>query len=317
MIGELRAPEERLADRLVETLRISPPVDVRALLADHADIVQTADLTECDAVVSGLTDVGRPTVIINSAKPTTRQSFTMAHELGHILIPWHIHTLVCQPDESSATGNEEDTPPSRERFETEADRFAAALLLPAKFIDNLPVDPTSAIERLETARLSRQATLRSYAARQAPGLVLVVADENRQVRETYRSPGTPDPPIYRGQTLGPFLRERADRRGSALFINSRIFWYAFDPCKEVVPERPWADLLTGMLERADAHDKWGSIAGIAGSANGSGKYTTASQIASFLRQRFRLDPDLTAFTDDVDFDEFAMARAWSLIGLAD
>lgn len=48
-----------------------------------------------------------PTVIVNADSARTRQKFTLAHELGHIIIPWHLGTFIDKVDESNGTSNTE------------------------------------------------------------------------------------------------------------------------------------------------------------------------------------------------------------------
>jgi Zn-dependent peptidase ImmA (M78 family) len=90
---------------------------------------------------------GVPIIGINSLHHPNRQRFSIAHEIGHLqLHPEYITSAVhvdkqfaeavLRRDKSSATGIE--------RLEVEANRFAAALLMPREMLDKLlissPID---------------------------------------------------------------------------------------------------------------------------------------------------------------------------------
>jgi hypothetical protein len=70
--------------------------------------------------------------LVERSDHPTRQRFTLAHELGHLLLPWHLggafacDTATDRPDLSPAAN-----------FEPEANRFAAELLLPSAWLDAL------------------------------------------------------------------------------------------------------------------------------------------------------------------------------------
>lgn len=126
-IVELAHPEERMAARLVERLRVSPPVDVEALCRAFAELSFKRFPVSIDGVCLDLKIPGkRPKVWVSTGIPPVRQRFTIAHEIGHIIIPWHTGTIV----------DEIDAPRSSERgryreMEAEANRFAAELLMPS------------------------------------------------------------------------------------------------------------------------------------------------------------------------------------------
>jgi Zn-dependent peptidase ImmA (M78 family) len=115
--SELPIPVDRLAMRL--------GLDVeRAVLGDD---------------ISGLLVIqeGRGIIGINASQASTRQRFTIAHELGHFvlhrdIVPVFIDKQFLKPyvaafrDGASATGEEE--------IEREANAFAAGLLMPANLV---------------------------------------------------------------------------------------------------------------------------------------------------------------------------------------
>jgi len=65
-------------------------------------------------------------------KISPRVRFSMAHELGHFYIPEHRELLLAGKSHNSQSGFISD-----KKLETEADEFAAILLIPQKYLDKL------------------------------------------------------------------------------------------------------------------------------------------------------------------------------------
>lgn len=71
---------------------------------------------------------GAPLITYNPADAAVRQRFTLAHEIGH-----HIHGDIDAPRDTSEQFNSK----SRDPREVAANRFAAALLMPAALVKYL------------------------------------------------------------------------------------------------------------------------------------------------------------------------------------
>lgn len=118
------------------------PVPVQAIADDHAGLLvrDVADLSQApgapelgpDQSLSGLLLASRGEIWINASEGRQwpqRRRFTICHELGH----WRLHrepgqqTLFCR---KSAVDEEESNPKGFPPMEDEANRFAAALLMP-------------------------------------------------------------------------------------------------------------------------------------------------------------------------------------------
>jgi Zn-dependent peptidase ImmA (M78 family)/DNA-binding XRE family transcriptional regulator len=112
----VESPEllEAFADRLREVwaLGLNPIPDLIDLLESHGILVITTDVEE-GARFDGLQASvgGQPVIVVSSRWPGDRQRFTLAHELGHLLL-----------DGRLAKGLDE---------ERACNRFAGAFLLPA------------------------------------------------------------------------------------------------------------------------------------------------------------------------------------------
>jgi hypothetical protein len=87
---ELRR-EQRIAAHVVKRFGLTPPVDVQRVVRTFADIERDWIPGACDGLVLGLhAPRRRPLVLLKRGRPLVRERFTLAHELGHILLPWHI-----------------------------------------------------------------------------------------------------------------------------------------------------------------------------------------------------------------------------------
>ena len=107
-------------DRVLETLNISePPVDVFAIAQRLGVMLAEASSEEWDGVVESDTD-GRAVIYVRSDQALTRQRFTVAHELGHLLLHEPGRRF---RDSWSSTGVD--------LAEVQANNFAAALLMPS------------------------------------------------------------------------------------------------------------------------------------------------------------------------------------------
>lgn len=119
--------ETNLAQRVVGQFSLSPPVDVATVAERYADVEYCNIPFRVDGICLDLKRSGkRPSIIINVDQPRRRRRFTLAHELGHVLIPWHRGSLY---DDFSML--DADTQFDRWEMEGEANRFASELLIPS------------------------------------------------------------------------------------------------------------------------------------------------------------------------------------------
>lgn len=127
------------AKALLDELQVSGPPDVRQI-AVHLNLkVKEVDADGFDGALIRSKGVPYGAIAVRrSIREYGRRNFTVAHEIGHFVLPGHESGgAVCVP---SDIGNWSDTAHERER---EADEFAAELLLPSsyaqpKFANELP-----------------------------------------------------------------------------------------------------------------------------------------------------------------------------------
>jgi hypothetical protein len=236
----------RLAARFVERKDLVPPVDVRSLLESYAEVTDIEwPFPKVDALVVGL-GRQRPKVFLRSGAPVRRLRFTMAHELAHVLIPWHAGSAGCHPQyntyELPTYGREE-----------QADIFASCLMAPDRWIGRMIAihgqDMNSLLDEAQDADLSALATILALRRNLFAGWVFVVNGVEKRVVGTI---GTVIP--YR-QDLGTCDRaalEAEARAKGVVHLNGRtVSWYRLydvaDMPKADVDERTNTELLRGAL----------------------------------------------------------------------
>lgn len=147
---------------LTEIIRANegPPVNVEAIIRSLG--IELDKRAELDPEVSGLIEQlpsGKYRIAVNKADHYYRQRFTMAHELAHYL--FHMHLLGDGVDDNRAyrsTGsgghyNRNIT----QREESEANRFAASILMPSDLVARLRSEGLSHDELAKRFQVSSQA----------------------------------------------------------------------------------------------------------------------------------------------------------------
>lgn len=126
--ADLVRPEQLVAEILRQNpdLPIPVPLEELARVAGIAKIeALTSDGFE-GALISNATK-SEGAIFYSRNRPRTRQRFTIGHELGHFLLPWHRQsTFQCTADEISSKTNKD--------WELQASQFSAELLMPAPLV---------------------------------------------------------------------------------------------------------------------------------------------------------------------------------------
>lgn len=129
----------RIAGALLRDLGIeSPPVEVEAVAESLGAVIRRESTdTEISGALYRL-DTG-PVIGVNEAHPAVRQRFTIAHELGHLMLheqPVFVDRHYIAPPVRSRPSYLRDTKSSQavDSLEIEANKFAAALLMPPQMI---------------------------------------------------------------------------------------------------------------------------------------------------------------------------------------
>ena len=140
-------PDYRRVQRAVDALLVehaitSPPVDPVAIARDRGISVVFVGFSESGTAISGFYDCEENAIFVNRDEYPLRQTFTVAHELGHKIL----HEDWAKSSEYKVLLR--DTSQQYQDFrEKEANSFAASLLMPRKMVDlywrNLSVEQLS------------------------------------------------------------------------------------------------------------------------------------------------------------------------------
>ena len=136
METEVAPNYERVRTTVRKVLRdnhvLRPPISPRDIALNNGLRVQPVSFDEKDNDVAGLIDFDKKIIYVNAQDAFNRQTFTVAHELGHYFLhrdlfkqdPERYNVLLRRP-----IGQDDDP------LEKEANAFAADLLVPRKYLN--------------------------------------------------------------------------------------------------------------------------------------------------------------------------------------
>lgn len=128
-----------LAKAVIEQLpdNLELPIPVRDI-ATALDIINIQAMTTSGFEGGLITDSDKSSgyILINENNAPRRQRFTIGHELGHYLNPWHKPStegkFLCKAQDMVVSGASSNT---QQKMEIEANQFSSALLMPDKFMN--------------------------------------------------------------------------------------------------------------------------------------------------------------------------------------
>ena len=149
------ADAESSADALTG-IYSSPPIPPLDIAKENGVNVLFVDFGKHAETVSGLVDFPNARLYVNGRDEFERQSFTIAHELGH----WLLHRDHYEADPKRYKFLPRFSIPERDDpLEQEANRFAASLLIPRQLLVpvlHAPVSKLARIFRVKRAMMERR-----------------------------------------------------------------------------------------------------------------------------------------------------------------
>ena len=308
-------PEQRIALRLLGGA--APPVDVDAIARQVADVEYDSIPTRADAVLLHASrQRTRPLIILDAGRPEVRVRFTLAHELGHIAIPWHIGEIAYHQDWSGRFGNYE-----HREMEAEANRFASEILMPGPWVDRIverSSTPSEMFAEVRSARVSGQAAAIALLRHLPTGYVLAQADrETAAVTMSGKSAGTLAVPPSEGRLVDKSFYKASQAQHEAVTDRTSIYhWWRFpsegaviEPSHQIssreLLERIYGDLGIAGEDKKKLDYR---ISGIVGSANSRLGKIPWRQRYAVLNQAFAGRSGLPPL-EHPDFDTFLALRA--------
>ena len=163
-------PKELARAVLKQIPDLKPGIPVREIAAAlDIDEIREEPLDKLEGCLITPDDKSTGSILIHKNRPETRKRYTIAHELGHYLSPWHKPAtgagFQCSARDMAADMTFKVD--SAMRMEIEANQFAAELLMPTKlFQDSLKrrkgADLEHILELADAFEVSREAAARRY-----------------------------------------------------------------------------------------------------------------------------------------------------------
>lgn len=141
----LAKPRWDLAKRKADELSApfsAPPIPALEIAERQGVDVVFADFGESSDRVAGFCDFSAAKLYVNADDITQRQTFTIAHELGHWLLHRHIFEQDADKYQIFPRYQEVDR---HNPFEKEANHFAANLLVPMRLLKSVKDAPVSSL----------------------------------------------------------------------------------------------------------------------------------------------------------------------------
>lgn len=193
--------------QLEPALAIPVPIEQ---LCRQFDITSIGELETAGFEAALITDECKSAgaILVASERTRQRRRFSIAHELGHFLIPSHLprpgERSLCSSEHLSIHDLKEQD--RRRRMEAEANRFAALLLIPppvlrAELKAIRHPDVSDIVRLAKLFDVSKDAMARAYAdyTRQAIAIAVI---RNGRVLRTYRNVANfPALAVWRGQPV--------------------------------------------------------------------------------------------------------------------
>jgi Zn-dependent peptidase ImmA (M78 family) len=313
-------PEIKLARRLFNKHSLSVPIDIAMLVKEYATLIyKDIPFEGVDGVSVNIKVPGKtPKIIINSNLPPKRQTFTLAHELGHIIIPWHLGTIVDDIYSQSFKDYHYS------EIEHEANRFAAELLMPRDWI-------LSTISRIgnDFSLLHRTIANEAKVSDQSAAIrlidflcpnVIYTAQENGIVLFSGKSPQTD---AFLQENGSAFSDSFYHSDSYSIYNAGRIsyHWWLLSAEIDIKTDdnRTWRvilDKITDDIKPKEGSEKFKkSINGIIANANGKlirqGNHSVKTLISSAINRLKR--PELNDFTSHPDFEKFVKIKVEDLL----
>jgi hypothetical protein len=222
---------EFYARALLDRLAIAGVPDVRHIASTLGIAVRERPLERCEGMLVRIKGTAKGVIAVKaSIREESRKRFTVAHELGHLLLPGHDDYGVCTSRVIETWAGEARDP------EREANVFAAELLMPTTILQRQVGSDAPSLRLLDgiAATFGTSLTASGYRfASLTPYAVALVWSEGGRIRWAKRS-----------DEFGGWIRLR-EKLDSRTFAADLLGGVDVPPGAHRVPADAW-------LERADA-----------------------------------------------------------------
>jgi hypothetical protein len=212
------------------------------------------------------------------------------------------------------------------KIEEEANRFAAALLMPPRWVEaailaerNLAKVHRSISDECETSALAAAMRLSQI----LPLNIVYASEKDGTVEFSGRTQGTLASSLTWGSEFPSTAYDYCAKHFRVRYGDRQLHWWKL-PAKvqlSINDERNWRDILDKILRNigissAQLAKKKSSINGVVAYANGATKRSThygVDAIVSACIQRFKDRPEYADFVEHPDFETFIVKKAEDLV----
>ncbi len=306
---------------------ISFPIDIDAIARKYANIKYIDIPFDFDGVTLKERKK-QPQIIINKSRNIERQRFTLAHELGHIIIPWHVGIIL----DKNIFNEDHYEDHEYKDMEAEANHFAAEILLPTEFIiDCITKDFNTNtteighfIENLaKKAQTSLIATTLKVFNNLPPNYMYVIIDNNNTVVYSGKSIGTIPKKPDQGHTIDINSLFIHDLTKNVINTSSYQFIYIYFPRSidvKISDNTDWRSILFSIINDkfTDENDKkhiYKSVNSRIGALYGSDlsrKKINFNDFYHSILERIQGYHDLGWLLSHESFKEFLLRKATDL-----
>ena len=233
---------------MVKRLALEPPIDVEAIAAGLATVTEKTFPVGIDGLCLDLKKIGKkPKVWISRDLGRVRRRFTLAHEIGHIVIPWHTGSIVDDLDAPHKGADDEYL-----GMEAEANRFAAELLMPTAWVKSVAERSEHAAALMNTivqvADVSYPAALFRTKKLGPSGFIVAEVQQGRVIWSG-RTANTRVRPPLRGTEFAAVDMPVAYEPHCLFNNDSQYVWWKIREGIDtpVGPTAPWREILTEIL----------------------------------------------------------------------
>lgn len=304
---------------MVRRLSLEPPVDVLRIAKSLATVTEKVFPQQIDGLCLDLKSPGkRPKIWLSKSLGHIRRRFTLAHEIGHIIIPWHTGSIVdeLEAPRSTARGR-------YRQMEAEANRFAAELLMPSSWVRSLSERAEHAAGVMHTivrhADVSFQAALFRVEKLGPPGY-LGAEVRDGMIVWSGRTPGTSSRPPEVGTRVDMLDMPVAYEPQIIPKDDTQYFWWQMREEVDVAeePSAEWRDILERILLTVPIEHRTAArrrVNAVIGHAIGQvPKGTPVEQIyrrgLENSQNRSDRDRSLAAVITHPEFRDYVLARAY-------
>lgn len=296
--GQWLLPEEpkpilKFAKRVLRDFHWTIPIDIFTLAQEWATVDFVDWDYDCDALVHGLTS-NKPGIMLRTLDSVfdRRLRMTLGHELGHIVVPWHVGTITCDgSNEILETASFPASPFRLRTQEAEATEFSSAVLMPYDaLLSDAEEKPLSQFfSGLDRYQTSAHATVIRLTGILRPGFVF--RGRYTGTLSEHFSLGTQRLPssIDRARQL----RDAAHESGQFSIGTKVVYWYRLAEIEDFIPvvdDRTTTQILRDAVTRdwarrtPDEEKIAQRINGVVSGALGKVRFSSEDEALSHVRQ---------------------------------